>query len=79
MTGINERKENDMKLILQEVGFTKTEMDNFLACQQEQDWIGQQKCLEEKREKLLTEVHKQEHQISCLDFLKYKLEKGRKL
>ena len=43
MTGINERKENDMKLILQEVGFTKTEMDNFLACQQEQDWIGQQK------------------------------------
>lgn len=51
MTGINERIENDMKLILQEVGFTKTEMDNFLKCQHEQDWIGQQNCLEEKREK----------------------------
>lgn len=78
MTGIKKEKLNDIKNTLQAVGFTRKEMDNFLKCQQEQDWLGQQKCLEKKRKKLLTEVHKQEHQIACLDFLKYKLEKERK-
>lgn len=78
MTGIKTQKLNGIKNTLQDVGFTQKEMDNFLKYQQEQDWLGQQKCLEKKRKRLLTEVHKQGYQIACLDFLKYQLEKERK-
>ena len=58
--------------ILKLSGLNKEERQEFLDCPSYQE---QRIYLDNKRKKLLDNVHKQEKQITNLDYLKYKMEK----
>lgn len=60
---------------LKRSGFSKEETQEFLSYTSYQQ---QCKCLAIKRQKLLDKVHKQEKQITNLDYLKYQMKKNRK-
>lgn len=72
-----ENKDN-LEENLKDAGFNEEEIKDFMELWNNSDLIEQCECLDEKRKKLLDKVHKSEKQITCLDYLKYKLEKEQK-
>lgn len=70
-----ENKE-DLEENLKDAGFDEEEIKDFMELWNESNLHEQCKCLAKKRKILLDKVHKSEKQITCLDYLKYKLEKG---
>lgn len=71
-------KMDQLQKTLKDAGFNEQERKEFLEYKEKQNWKGQCECLTEKRQKLLAQVHEKEQQITCLDYLKYKLEKERR-
>lgn len=58
---------------LQDAGFTAKAAAGFMDCWQSGDRRGQMCLLARQRSCLLESIHKQERQISCLDYLAYYL------
>lgn len=56
---------------LKDAGFTSRAADGFLAYWQAGDKREQLHLLARQRRSLLARIHKQEKQISCLDYLDY--------
>lgn len=56
---------------LKDAGFTPQAAAGFLDCWQAGDQRGQQRLLARQRNSLLERIHRQEKQISCLDYLSY--------
>lgn len=63
---------------LKDAGFSQTEVKEFIDLYENSDLKEQCKCLEEKRKKLLNNVHENEKNITCLDYLKYSIENKNK-
>ena len=59
---------------LKDAGFTPQAAAGFLACWQAGDHREQMRLLAKQRRCLLQRIHKQEKQISCLDYLAYCLD-----
>lgn len=56
---------------LKDAGFAPQAAAGFLACWQTGDRKEQMRLLAKQRSCLLQRIHKQEKQISCLDYLAY--------
>lgn len=65
----------NIKTKLKDIGFTLKEIENFVNCQN--NFKKQCELLDYKRKKILDAIHKEEKQITNLDYLKYTLEKER--
>ena len=66
---------NNIKENLKDAGFNESEITEFLILYKNSNLKEQCDCLLKKRKKLLERVHKEEKYMSCLDYLKYKIEK----
>lgn len=62
---------------LKDIGFTPKETKQYLKHENDNNFKGQCECLNQKRQKHLENIHKEEKQITNLDYLKYTLEKER--
>lgn len=67
--------EQDLILNLKAAGFNKTLIQKFLDCRKAGKTMEQLRLLAQKREGLLDQVHREEKQIHCLDYLVYQIEK----
>ncbi|HIX91121.1 MAG TPA: hypothetical protein H9845_09570 [Candidatus Agathobaculum pullicola] len=69
--------EQDLILNLKAAGFDGTLLQEFLGCWKAGKIIEQLQLLSQKRAELLDQVHKEEKQINCLDYLVYQIEKAK--
>ena len=67
--------EQDLILNLKAAGFGGTLIQEFLCCWKAGKRSEQLRLLSQKREGLLDQVHREEKQIHCLDYLVYQIEK----
>ena len=67
-----------LKTTLNDAGFDEDEIKEFMELYNNSTVDNQYECLKKKRKKLLEKIHKNEKCITCLDYLKYSLEKGDK-
>lgn len=72
-----EDKEN-IEANLKDAGFSEEEIKDFMELLDKSNLCKQCECLAQKRKKLLDKIHTNEKQITCLDYLRYKLEKNEK-
>lgn len=68
--------EQDLVLNLKAAGFDEALMEEFLCCWKEGKTMEELRLLSQKREALLDQVHREERQIHCLDYLTYQIEKA---
>ena len=68
--------EQDLILNLKAAGCDGTLIQEFLDCWKVGKTAEQLQLLSQKREGLLAQVHREEKQIHCLDYLVYQIEKG---
>ncbi len=71
--------EQDLILNLKAAGFEGTLIQKFLDCWKAGETTEQLRLLSQKREGLLDQVHQEEKQIHCLDYLVYQIEKGKNI
>lgn len=69
--------EQDLILNLQAAGFDSTLLEEFLVCWKNGKTAEQLQLLSRKRAGLLDQVHQEERQIHCLDYLVYQIEKSK--
>lgn len=69
--------EQDLILNLQAAGFDHALLEEFLSCWKTGKTAEQLRLLSRKRAGLLDQVHREEKQIRCLDYLVYQIEKDR--
>ena len=64
-------------LTLQDIGFAPDEAENYMRLAQEGDSTGAQRMLmlNQKRRRMLDEIHFHEKQLDRLDYLRYALQK----
>ena len=67
--------EQDLILNLKAAGLNETLIQEFVACWKAGKTTEQLRLLAQKREGLLDQVHQEEKQIHCLDYLVYQIEK----
>ena len=60
---------------LQAVGFDESSIQEFLICWSAGEREKQLRLLSQKREGLLAQVHREEKQIHCLDYLVYRIQR----
>lgn len=70
-------KEQDLILNLKAAGFDGTLIQEFLDCWKAGETTEQMRLLSQKRKGLLDQVHREEKQIHCLDYLAYHIQKTR--
>lgn len=63
--------------ILREAGCSAAQIQAFVQCLASGDRAGQCAVLEQRRARLLAQLHRAEHGIDCLDFLDYQLRRTR--
>lgn len=68
--------EQDLIINLKATGLSEPLIQEFLACWKAGKTVEQLRLLAEKRERLLHQVHQEEKQIQCLDYLVYQIESG---
>lgn len=69
--------EQDLIMNLQAAGFDESSIQEFLICWSAGEREKQLRLLSQKREGLLAQVHREEKQIHCLDYLVYRLEEDK--
>lgn len=69
--------ERDLILNLQAAGLDGSLLEEFLDCWKTGKTKEQLRLLSRQRAGLLEEVHREERQIHCLDYLVYQIEKGK--
>ena len=67
--------EQDLVLNLKAAGCDKSLIRDFLSCRSAGETTEQLRLLAQKRGALLEQVHREEKQIHCLDYLVYQIEK----
>lgn len=67
------KKINQSKLleVLNDSGFSENEIEEFIKIYKSGGLKEQCECLQKKRKKLLDKIHKNEKNISCIDYLDY--------
>lgn len=61
---------------LRDAGCNRVLIKNFMNCYDKEEKEQQIKMLEEHRSKLLYQVHKEEREIFCLDYLLCQIQKA---
>ena len=69
--------EQDLILNLKAAGFEGTLLQEFLGCWKAGKTAEQLRLLSRKRKGLLDQVHREEKQIHCLDYLVYQIERDK--
>ncbi len=67
----------ELMLNLKACGLEEEKFEEYLSNWKSGKTEEQLKLLSEKRQIILDNIHKQEKQINCLDYLVYQIEKGR--
>lgn len=71
----NNREQEHIVLDMKDAGCSEDTIQRFLFCYQADDIKGELKVLSNHRQALLDEVHKEQKEIDCLDYLVYQIEK----
>lgn len=71
--------EQELILNLKAAGFDEALIQQFLRCWKSGLRAEQLRILSQKRADLLHQVHQEEKQINCLDYLVYRIEKVKEL
>lgn len=69
--------EEDVIQNLKDAGCGRKIIECFMECMAQDDVNGQLRLMKEQRKCLLDRVHKEEKQISCLDYLVYQIDRSR--
>lgn len=72
---LEEALKEDVVQNLKDAGCDDEKIERFMSCANQGDVTRGLELLEEHREILLEQVHSEERQISCLDYLIYKIKK----
>ncbi len=69
--------EKDVIQNLKDAGCDRKIIECFMECMAQNDFDGQLRLMKEQRKCLLDRVHEEEKQISCLDYLVYRIDRSR--
>lgn len=69
--------DQDLIRNLKAAGFEEKLVEEYLRCRREGKTEEQLQLLAAKRERILAQVHREEKQIDCLDYLVYQIGKGK--
>ncbi len=69
--------EEDVIQNLKDAGCDRKIIECFMECMAQDDFDGQLRLMKEQRKCLLDRVHEEEKQISCLDYLVYRIDRSR--
>ena len=58
---------------LDDLGCSEAEKSGIMLCRRNDDIAGTIRLLRKRRQAILDEIHREEKQISCLDYLVFKL------
>ncbi|MEE0801606.1 MAG: hypothetical protein U0L91_10065 [Gemmiger sp.] len=66
----------DLVLALKRIGFDADMIETYLSCWKSEKTGEQLRLLSARRACLLDQIHQEEKQIDCLDYLVYRIRKG---